>query len=449
MEAQLRELVPFLRDKNPQARHLALENLLPQTAQGAPYRDAIFLKGLGGGGLQKAKETDIIRDLKLLCRDQLNVAHDAFRALVNLSDSPALVGPLSEPTFLNFIVSYIINPHSICADLASMLLSNLTASSVPCNAIINMKISVIPYKSREDGSNLVYPVDSRSGSCPTPVPYPPGEPKEVAAIPLLIDAFVQGATMGEISDLSKRKRKGELNFLASVFANLTVSPAGRVLFLKAQPLHIVKPDGEPQPEKEVLEYPLAKIVPFTEHKDSIRRKGVASTIKNCCFLVKGHKAILTPETEQVAVKPSKVLAAGVDALPYILLPLAGPEEFDLDDQEKLLPALQFLPPEKKRESDALIRLTLVEALLLLCHTRWGRDYQREHGVYEIVRALHLQEKDEKVAEHIERLVVLLKSEEPKVQTADDEDEEEDVEMNLDQPAKKEESDDEDLIIEEI
>lgn len=36
------------------------------------------------------------------------VAHDAFRALVNLSDSPLLVASLAEPTFLNFLVSYII-----------------------------------------------------------------------------------------------------------------------------------------------------------------------------------------------------------------------------------------------------------------------------------------------------------------------------------------------------
>jgi hypothetical protein len=72
----------------------------------------------------KPKESDIIRDLKLLCRDQLvsfdslhftiltftpqNIAHDAFRALVNLSDSPLLLASLSEISFLTFIVSYII-----------------------------------------------------------------------------------------------------------------------------------------------------------------------------------------------------------------------------------------------------------------------------------------------------------------------------------------------------
>jgi hypothetical protein len=35
-----------------------------------------------------------------------------------------------------------------------------------------------------------------------------------------------------------------------------------------------------------------------------------------------------------------------------------------------------------------MRLTHIESLILLCTTRWGRDFQREHGVYEIVRAAH-------------------------------------------------------------
>jgi hypothetical protein len=36
------------------------------------------------------------------------IAHDAFRALVNLSESALLVPTLSEPDFLAFVVSYII-----------------------------------------------------------------------------------------------------------------------------------------------------------------------------------------------------------------------------------------------------------------------------------------------------------------------------------------------------
>ena len=40
-------------------------------------------------------------------------------------------------------------------------------------------------------------------------------------MPLLVDAFVQGALIDENQKLNERKRKGELHFLASVFANIT------------------------------------------------------------------------------------------------------------------------------------------------------------------------------------------------------------------------------------
>jgi hypothetical protein len=100
-----------------------------------------------------------------------------------------------------------------------MLLSNLTASAAACSTLLSIKVSVIP-DSRL--SNSLYSTDSRCGSCPAPVPYPTGESKDLQALPLLIDAFVQGSQVVESGDLSKRSRKAELHFLASVFANLTV-----------------------------------------------------------------------------------------------------------------------------------------------------------------------------------------------------------------------------------
>lgn len=133
-----------------------------------------------------------------------------------------------------------------------------------------------------------YPTPSRSGTAPT---APEGEIRQVPALPLLVDAFVQGALVDENQDLEKRKRKGQLHFLASVFANLTTvslsfecpfpleisiawhqSPPGRLFFLTPRPAN---PLGLDEP----LEYPLAKITVFTEHKDTMRRGGVVSTIK--------------------------------------------------------------------------------------------------------------------------------------------------------------------------
>ncbi|KAJ8591022.1 DUF383-domain-containing protein [Rhizopogon salebrosus TDB-379] len=431
MDAQLKELIPFLRDRNPQVRQIALSNLLGQTPEGSPHR-SIFFNDLGGSGLQKPKETDIIRDLKLLCRDQLAVAHDAFRALVNLSDSPLLVPFLSEPAFLTFLVSYILNADAILADLASMLLSNLSASSSPCAALLTLKVPIIPTPS---SPSPFLPTQSRSGTCSAPVPYPSGESRDILALPLLIDAFVEGASIDPSQDRSSRKRKGELHFLASVFANISTSPAGRAFFVTARPTDPLNPNS-------TNEYPLAKLVAFTEHKDTIRRGGVASILKNCAFHTQAHRAILSPDTEPVTVPPSTVSAPGVDALPYILLPLAGPEEFDLEDQENLPSALQFLPPTKTREADSVLRLTHVETLLLLCTTRWGRDYLRANGVYEIVRGAHMEETVDNVSEHIERLVQLVKGDEGP-ETADG------SPVSVTATEKQEDSDDEDNRIEEV
>ncbi|KAL7280325.1 hypothetical protein ACG7TL_005242 [Trametes sanguinea] len=428
--AQLKELAQFLRDKNPQVRQIALANLVGQTPKGSPHRD-IFYTGVGGGGLQHPQDNELIRDIKILCRDQLATAHDAFRALVNLSDNSLLVGVLSEPSFLKFIVSYILNYQATLADLASMLLSNLTAASSVCTALLSLKVPLLPDSKSPMGW---FPVDSRCGTCPAPVPYPAGEPREALALPMLIDAFVRAAPAVEIQELDKRPHKGDLHFLASVFANLSTTPAGRTFFLTPRP-------SDPFGEDVDMEYPLSKLLAFTEHKDTIRRGGVASTIKNCAFHTPAHRALLANENEKVTVPPSTVTAPGMDILPYVLLPLAGPEEFDLEDQELLPPALQFLPPTKEREPDPVIRLTHVETLLLLCTTRWGRDYLRTHGVYEVVRALHENEEVEKVSEHVERLVNLLKRDEGPQTLKDGED--------IIKEVVVEESEDEDSKIEEI
>lgn len=57
-----------------------------------------------------------------------------------------------------------------------------------------------------------------------------------------------------------------------------------------------------------------------------------------------------------------LLSEDLDLLPRLLLPLAGPEPFDDEDNEKLPIDLQYLSDDKERESDATLRLALIEAL---------------------------------------------------------------------------------------
>jgi len=58
--------------------------------------------------------------------------------------------------------------------------------------------------------------------------------------------------------------------------------------------------------------------------------GLPNPSRNCAFHASAHKAMLLPEVERVAVTPSTKEAPGIDMLPAILLPVAGPEECGLD-----------------------------------------------------------------------------------------------------------------------
>ena len=50
------------------------------------------------------------------------------------------------------------------------------------------------------------------------------------------------------------------------------TPAGRLFFVTPRQINPLKADDP-------LEYPLSKLLAFTEHPDLIRRGGVASTLK--------------------------------------------------------------------------------------------------------------------------------------------------------------------------
>lgn len=110
----------------------------------------------------------------------------------------------------------------------------------------------------------------------------------------------------------------------------------------------------------------------------LKRRGVTSTVYNCLFNSEYHPLLLD--------KP-------FDVLPYLLLPLAGPEEFDEEDVDKMPIELQYLEDSKEREKDPEIRKLLLESLLMLCATKYGRVYLRDKQTYLILREYHKWEKN--------------------------------------------------------
>lgn len=229
-------------------------------------------------------------------------------------------------------------------------------------------------------------------------------PKTLSTSPLaisqLMDCFVKGAS-------GTYNKNANFDYLSYFFADLSKHKECRDYFLT------------PQPSDENI-IPLSKILVFTEHPSHIRRLGVASTIKNVCFDVSSHPKLLAPHYVDSKAKPLLTFSSNgaggeqeekepdpLNLLPYILLPLCGPEDFSPEDQEDMLEDLQLLPPDKKRETDTEILKTHLETLLLLTTTKEGRETLRKVKVYPVVRELHAQIDDEGVREGCDRLVQVL------------------------------------------
>ena len=207
------------------------------------------------------------------------------------------------------------------------------------------------------------------------------------------------------------KSAQDYDYLSYVFADLSRHAVGRKYFLTKQGYDDV--------------VPITKLTVFAdEHKNHVRRRGVASTLKNVCFATAAHKSLLSE--------------LGANILPYILLPIAGNEELSDEDTKDMLADLQLLPPDKQRDADPEILVTHLETLLLLTTGREGRDLMRRVKIYPIIRECHLHVDNENVREACDRLVqVLLR----------DEADQEASKMALGDQGPNEEEDEDDQIVE--
>ncbi|KAK0112066.1 hypothetical protein ONS96_001327 [Cadophora gregata f. sp. sojae] len=334
MPTELEQLVDFVSHGNTQVRQLAVENLVPYS--------------LTDPTIFKTNDLLPIKDLKLLVRDYEKIAHDATTILINLTaDREILENLASDRDFVKTLLGRVTNPAEPNANLISMLLANLAK-----------------YDELKDILTVEAPA-----------------PKELAsnnkAIDQLLDLFVKGAD-------GTYNKAADFDYLSYLFADLAKHKEGRRYFLTKQEY-----DGV---------VPLTKLVVFTEHRSDIRRKGVASTIKNVAFEIDAHPSFLDEDQ--------------INILPYLLLPITGNEEFSDEESSSMLPDLQLLPPDKRRDSDPLIIQTHIETLMLLTTTRQGRDLMREIKVYPIVRETHLHVEHDEVRDACERLVqVLMRDEE--------------------------------------
>ncbi|KAF2007007.1 DUF383-domain-containing protein [Amniculicola lignicola CBS 123094] len=305
--------------------------------------------------LFKRNQLEPVKDLKLLVKDYAPIAKNAFTVLINIShDGEVLKLLANDDAFLETLLSRITNKKEEHANEIAMLLANM-AKDDSLQRILELKRDI---------------------------------PKELSkskwAIDQLLDCFVKGA------DGSYNKH-ADFDYLSYFFADLAKFDQGRTYFTTPQP-H----------DSDII--PLTKLQVFTSHASHIRRLGVASTIKNSAFKISTHPTLLSNLSPDPTLPPPH---QGANLLPYLLLPLMGPEEYSDDDTEGMLDELQLLEPDKERDSDPEIMKTHLETLLLLCTNKEGRDVLRKVKVYPIVRECHLQVEDEGVREACDRVVQIL------------------------------------------
>lgn len=315
---------------------------------------------------------EAIKDLKKLSQhESKTMVSQSVTILANLCDDLTMRNLIVEDEqFLKFLVMAVLNVKNTSADLMCILLTNL-AKNDKITKVFDFEIS------HNEEQKKIF--------------------KSSKAMDCLMDCFVKGF------DRSLNKY-ADFDYLAYFFADISRFLQGREYFITEQSYDEV--------------VPISKLLVFTEKYDSkIRREGVSSTIKNSLFDTKSHMKLLTDEK--------------INLLPYLLLPIAGPEEIDEDDMFNLPEELQLLPSDKKRDPANAIICIHLESLLLLCTTREVREYLREKSVYPLVRELHKAVEDENVVELCDRLVQLLmrdeagegegKQEQQEEEESDDED----------------------------
>jgi hypothetical protein len=127
-----------------------------------------------------------------------------------------------------------------------------------------------------------------------------------------------------------------------------------------------------------------------------RRRGISGMIRNCC---------LEKESAWWLLNVCRIITP-------LLLPLAGPEELDMDEKRGLDPDLWMRGPDQQRDVDTATRQHCVEAVLLLCASgRASRNTLRVAKTYIILKYCDMVEESEDVSDRINECVQYLRRDE--------------------------------------
>ncbi|KAI9175811.1 Protein hgh1 [Blastocladiella emersonii ATCC 22665] len=443
LASQLDELIEFLGHEQDNLRQVASEYIA-----GISGGDASgLLKDTASGRLPR-----LLAALDKLLTDEPAISHLAIKTLINLTKDRTVLPSLNNPEFLFKLMTLILTPASVLADLVCMLLSNLSHDG----AIARTLLRLAPLTAIKAPPVVVQPEHEVPKEDLPRVRFLRKSVEMLLAQPSAMDQLVEvfGRGVGLGGDRRWYNAQADFHFLASVFANVSQHSEGRAYFLTpivnrypeapkqtAEEPETKKPKTEPSSTKKaprgktikadaapaaapatpetaegsslasttaVLSETdptsaLSKILCFTDHPELIRRGGVISALKNVTFDLRAHGDLLDAKHPNYVLHP-------------LLTPLAPADLADSlleteDDLDTVPDWLLSLPTDHFVEPVVDLRQPLLEALLVLATTRRGRDALRAAGTYLVVRAYHQAEDHVPCRLVAERLVDMLMREE--------------------------------------
>lgn len=317
-----------------------LEELLDFLSSPSPpvKRAAVdIVRGLTGSedGMQSlAKYSNVLlAKLSHLLGDPKEVSEPAAESLVNLSQNSDLAGQMISMGMVKIAMDLLYKPGSTITRLLVMLLVNLTQLDAGISSLLQIE---------DEKMHGLYVMKLARSFCRSP----------------------------------NEKQGDPFEHVGSILVNISKMEAGRKILL--------------DPKRGLLK----QIIMQFDSKSPLRKKGVAGTIRNCCF-----------EAEN---QLPNILLTSEFLWPALVLPVAGNKIYRKQDISKMPSELgTALSIEREPVTDDEIRVQALEAIYLITLQEAGRRAFWSINGPRILQVGYEDEEDPKVMEAYERVGALL------------------------------------------
>lgn len=188
-------------------------------------------------------------------------------------------------------------------------------------------------------------------------------------------------------DDDESKNKTHHEWVLNLFNNISQLKEGRIFILE---------------RKDVFR----KILDNVNSDKLIRRRSALGTISNCLFESDYHEKILKDFNDDDDENDHFISTILYPIMKY---------DYDIDDDDKKsIPKrlIDDIDKNKEVEKDVECRSLIIDILILLTGTRYGRDYMKKKNVYQIVRELDKIEESESISNKIYELIHFLVLDDP-------------------------------------